>query len=122
MVIMGAQNSPAVLLMRTVPTMGPVQEKDTSTRVRARKKMPPRLPLPALESLPFTHLEGRVISKSPKKLAANTMNTAKNTRFGSQWVESQLKMSAVTASPPIARVSIIIMEMGTVYSSTMNRP
>ena len=58
--------------------------------------------------------EGRVISKAPKNEAANTMNTMKKMIFGSQWVESQLNMSAVTASPPITLVSRMIREIGTV--------
>ena len=42
--------------------------------------------------------------------------------FGSQWVASQLNMSAVTALPPISHVRPMIMEIGTVYSSTMKSP
>ena len=41
MVTIGAQNSPWVDLIRTVPTIGPVQLKLTRTRVRARKNTPP---------------------------------------------------------------------------------
>ena len=67
-------------------------------------------------------MDGRVISNAPKNDAANTMNTRKKMMFGSQCVASQLKMSAVTASPPISRVSRMMTEMGTVYRSTMKRP
>ena len=113
-VIIGVQNSPWVDLMRTEPTMGPVQENDTRTRVRAMKKIPARPALSDLASLLFTSEEGRVISNAPKKEAANTMNTMKNMMFGSQCVASQLKMSAVTASPPRILVRRMIIEIGTV--------
>ena len=42
--------------------------------------------------------------------------------FGSQWVASQLNMSAVTVAPPKSLVSRMISEIGTVYSSTMKSP
>ena len=100
--------------MRTVPTIGPVQLKLTRTRVRARKKIPPR-PFPSLfRSAPLVHLDGRVISKAPKKLAANTMNTKKKMMLGSQCVASQLKMSAVTPLPPTIQVTPMMREIGTV--------
>ena len=114
MVTIGVQNWPWVDLMSTVPTMGPVHEKDTSTRVRAMKNTPARPSFPDLLSLLFTRDEGRVISNAPKNEAANTMNMMKNMMFGSQWVESQLKMSAVTASPPIILVTAMITVIGRV--------
>ena len=114
MVMMGVQNSPEVDLMSTDPTMGPVQENDTSTRVSARKKMPERPFESAFSSLLFTIQEGIVISKAPKNEAAKSMNTRKKMMLGSQWVAIQLKMSAVTASPPIRRVMRIIAAMGSV--------
>ena len=122
MVTMGVQNCPWVDLMRTVPTMGPVQEKDTSTRVRAMKKTPTRPPRSAFLSLLLTREEGRVISKAPKKEAAKMRKTAKKMRLGSQWVANQLNISAVTAAPPIRRVRPMMRQMGTVYSRTMNNP
>ena len=84
MVIIGVQNSPDVDLINTVPTIGPVQEKETRTRVRAMKNIPPRPPLPAFASLLLARLEGSSISNAPKKEAAKTMNTMKNMMFGSQ--------------------------------------
>ena len=121
-VTIGVQNSPCVLLIRTVPTMGPVQLKLTSTSVRARKKMPPR-PLRSLFlSASFVHFDGSVISNAPKKLAAKAMKTRKKRIFGSQWVESQLKMSAVTPLPPTSLVTPMMALIGTVYSSTIKRP
>ena len=114
MVMIGVQNSPAVDLMSTEPTMGPVQENDTSTSVRAMKKMPASHLESALESVLFTIHEGMVISNAPKNDAAKTMNTRKNRMFGSQCVASQLKMSAVTASPPSTRVMRMMAAMGSV--------
>ena len=70
----------------------------------------------------FCQEEGSTISNAPKKEAAKTMNTRKKMRFGSQCVASQLKMSAVTVSPPRRRVRPMMTQMGTVYSRTMNRP
>ena len=114
MVTMGTQNSPCVLLMRTVPTMGPVQEKLTNTSVRARKNTPAMPPLPLLASVRVVQEAGRVISNRPKKEAANTMNTMKKMMFGSQWVASQLKISAVTVVPPATQVMPMITQMGSV--------
>ena len=113
-VTIGVQNSPRVERMSTEPTMGPVQEKDTSTRVSAMKKMPARPFLPVPASLRFCQEDGRVISNAPKKEAAKTMKTRKNRMFGSQWVASQLKMLAVTASPPRSQVRPMMTQIGTV--------
>ena len=49
-----------------------------------------------------------------KKLAAKTMNTRKKMMFGSQWVDSQLKMSAVTPLPPTSHVMPMMRQIGTV--------
>ena len=114
MVTIGVQNSPEVDLMSTVPTIGPVQENDTSTRVSAMKNIPPRPFEEDLASLLLARLVGSSISNAPKNEAAKIMNITKNRMFGSQWVASQLNMSAVTAFPPISQVSPIIMLIGTV--------
>lgn len=113
-VTIGLQNSPEVDLMSTEPTIGPVQENDTSTSVRAMKKMPAKPLESALASVLFTIHEGIVISKAPKNEAAKTMNTRKKRMFGSQCVASQLKMSAVTVSPPRMRVMTMMAAMGSV--------
>ena len=113
-VTMGTQNSPAVERIRTLPTIGPVQENDTNTSVRAMKKIPIKPPLSACRSLLLTIQLGSVISKAPKNDAAKIMNTMKKIRLGSQCVASQLKMSAVTASPPTRRVIRMIAAMGSV--------
>ena len=98
--MIGSQISPWVLLMSTELTIGPVHEKETSTRVSAIKNTPTRPPLSLFSSVLFTIQLGIVISNAPKKLAANTIKMIKNRIFGIQCVASQLKISAVTASPP----------------------
>jgi hypothetical protein len=50
-----------------VPTMGPVQEKETNTSVNAMKKVPSRPPRSAIRSLLFTHEEGRLNFIKTKK-------------------------------------------------------
>ena len=65
---------------------------------------------------------GIVISKAPKNEAAKTMKTRKKMILGSQWVASQLKISAVTASPPMIWVIRIMTAIGTVYSRMMQSP
>ena len=114
MVTIGVQNSPWVLLIRTVPTMGPVQLKLTSTSVSARKNTPRRPPLSLLASAWVVQLDGKVISNAPKNDAANSMKITKNRMLGSQCVLSQLKISAVTVSPPRSHVRPMIRQMGTV--------
>ena len=57
------------------PIIGPVQEKDTSDRVNAIKKILIRPPVAsALLSTALLHFEGSVISNAPKKEAANTIS------------------------------------------------
>ncbi len=113
-VTIGVQNSPCVDLIRTVPTIGPVQENDTRTRVRAMKNIPPSPLPPDFASLLLARLEGSSISNAPKKDAAKIMNTTKNIRFGSQCVASQLNISAVTVLPPIIQVNPMMTLIGTV--------
>ena len=57
---------------------------------------------------------GNDVEEAPKNDAANTMNTRKKRILGSQCVASQLKMSAVTASPPTMRVMTMIAAIGSV--------
>jgi hypothetical protein len=100
MVTTGSQISPWVDFTIIVPTMGPVHENETNTSVKAMKKVPISPPLSAFESALFTIQLGKTISKAPKNDAANIINIAKKSRFGIQCVDSQLKISAVTDSPP----------------------
>ena len=83
-----------------VPIMGPVQEKDTSTRVNAMKKMPTIPPaLPAFASAAFVHFEGSLISKAPKKLIAKNTSIAKKMRLNTAPV-------AISFSFPGPKISV----------------
>jgi len=62
----------------------------------------------------FTSQLGIVISNAPKNDAAKIMKTRKKITFGIQCVASQLKISAVTVSPPTIRVIRIITAIGRV--------
>ena len=62
----------------------------------------------------FTSALGKVISNAPKNDAAKIINITKKRIFGIQCVASQLKMFAVTASPPATRVIIISNAIGNV--------
>lgn len=79
MVTIGAQNSPEVDLISTVPTIGPVQANETNTNVKAMKKMPPK---PAFTLLAVALVDQiaaqRNFECSAKNDAANTMNTIKS--------------------------------------------
>ncbi len=86
----GSRASPPAASTSRAPTMGPVQEKETSTVVRARKKAPPIPPRSARLSALFTHLEGRTSSYMPKKAKAKKTNSAKKITLGIQWVLSAL--------------------------------
>jgi len=71
----------------SVPIIGPVQEKETSARVKAIKKMlsAPEV-LSALSSILLVHFEGRTISNPPKKAMAKTTSSAKKIRLKSALV------------------------------------
>ena len=64
-----------------VPRIGPVQEKETSTKVSAIKNGPKTPPAPALLFIAVDQLLGNVISNKPKKLKANTKKTKKKMVF-----------------------------------------
>ena len=110
----GVQNSPEVDLISTVPTIGPVQANETSTKVNAMKNTPARPFLSELASDLLTKLLGSTISNAPKNEAAKIMNTRKKMIFGIQCVDSQLKISPVTLSPPKIHVTMMIIAIGKV--------
>ena len=60
-----------------VPTIGPVQEKDTNARVNAIKKMPINPPLSDALSLLLTQDAGSCSSNAPKKDAPKIINNRK---------------------------------------------
>ena len=115
-VTIGIHHAPLldVAWIRTLPTIGPVHENDTSTSVRAMKNTPASPFLSEPLSLLLTRDCGRVISNAPKNEAANTMKMMKKRMFGSQCVAIQLKMSAVTDSPPMILVITIRSAIGRV--------
>ena len=88
--IIGRNTDPRAASTNTVPTIGAVQENDTSTSVNAMKKAPTYPPLSACLSDLFTNQAGNTISNAPKKEAAKTMNMIKKQILGSQFVLNQL--------------------------------
>jgi len=84
--ITGLRISPVAASTRRLPTIGPVQEKETITVVSARKKEAKAPPLSTLESAPVIHLFGRAISKAPKNETAKMTKSRKNIVFGIQCV------------------------------------
>jgi hypothetical protein len=82
MAMMGVVSPPLALSTNTVPTIGPVQEKETSAMVSAMKTGPAIPPLSALLSMAFTHEAGSTSSNAPKKLAANTIKIRKKNTLG----------------------------------------
>ena len=89
----GFTNSPPAEEIKMDPTIGPVQEKDTSTKVKAMKNTPPSPPFSAFASILLTKLEGRVSSNIPKKAKAKTTKMAKKNTLGTQWVANQFANS-----------------------------
>ena len=88
------------------PIMGPVQEKDTSDKVNAiRKILSKPLVASALLSTAVLHLEGNVISNAPKKEAANTTSIRQKRILNTAFVESAFSALApktsVIASPSV---------------------
>ena len=66
--------------------IGPVHENDTTTKVSAIKKMPIKLPEPALLSALLDHELGNPISKAPKKEIPKIKNKRKNIMLAIQLV------------------------------------
>ena len=61
--MMGFSREPPTEFRATAPAMGRVHEKDTSTKVRAMKKIPIKPPVFSILADLLTQLLGRVISK-----------------------------------------------------------
>ena len=75
--------------------MGPVHENDTNESVKAIRKMLSRpVVFSALLSTAAPQDEGSVISKPPKKLAANTTNIKKKRMLKMALVERSFKALA----------------------------
>ncbi len=103
----GFRASPPAASTSSAPTMGPVQEKETSTVVRAIKKAPPKPPLSARLSALFTQLEGSTSSNIPKKEKAKSTKRAKKIRLGIQWVLRAL----AALGPTLVRLTITPREV-----------
>ncbi len=92
----GASRVPVVeTSTNKVPIIGPVQENDTNTKVKAMNRI---FRKPAAESAFASNLvdqeAGSVISKAPKKEMANTTNSAKNSRLNTALVDMLLRALA----------------------------
>ena len=88
------------------PMMGPVQEKDTNDNVKAIRNMLSKpVVASALLSTALLHLEGNVISKAPKKEAANTTSIRQKKMLKMALVERAFSALApkiaVMASPSV---------------------
>ena len=88
---------------KSVPTIGPVQEKDTIANAKAINNIPIIPPLSACLSTLFAHELGNIISKAPKNDEAKTTNKTKKMILNQTFVDSAFKASApkiaVTARP-----------------------
>jgi len=76
--------SPPADATSMLPTKGPVQENDTTIRVRAIKNMPNNPPFSDLASILVTKLLGSVSSNIPRKDRPKAKKTVKNSRLGIQ--------------------------------------
>ncbi len=75
--IIGSITAPPADWTRMVPTIGPVHENETRTRVKAIKKGPPMPPLSTRSSDLLIIQLGRLISNIPKNHAAKNMKIKK---------------------------------------------
>ena len=92
--------------------IGPVQENETTTSVRAIKKMPIKLPVPALLSALFDHELGKPISNAPKNEIPKIKNTRKKIIFAIQFVARLFNAAGpkITVIKNPSNVKITIME------------
>src|SRR5690606_37544274 len=77
----------------SVPMIGPVQEKDTSARLKAIKNSPSNPPLSDCASILLTKELGKVSSKAPKKEAAKITSIRKNRKLKTPLVDRALSSS-----------------------------
>ncbi|MNS13548.1 hypothetical protein D3C72_451440 [compost metagenome] len=88
---------------KSVPTIGPVQEKETIAKAKAMNKIPIIPPLSAWLSTLLAHELGNIISKAPKKEVAKTTNKRKKIILNQTLVDKAFKASApkiqVTKTP-----------------------
>ena len=77
-----------------VPTIGPVQENETSANTSAIKNIPIIPPLSAFESALFTHLFGKRISNAPMNEKAKITNRTKKKILNHGFVDISLRTEA----------------------------
>jgi hypothetical protein len=75
------------------PIKGAVHEKETSTRVRAIKKIPEILLVLAFESILLVQEDGSVISNAPKNEIPKTINSRNTKMLKTALVEIWYKVS-----------------------------
>ena len=101
----GASQLPDVTVCTSSsPMMGAVQENDTSTSVKAMRKMESSpVVLLALVSTLLAQLSGSFISNQPKKLTANTTSSRNRKMLNTALVDNELSVlgpkTAVTPMP-----------------------
>ena len=101
----GASHEPEVTKSTSKnPTIGPVQENDTNTRVNAMRNIDNSpLLFVALESTLLAHDDGSVSSNHPKNDRANTISNRQKKMLNTAFVASEFKAlvpnSAVIISP-----------------------
>src|SRR5688572_20354488 len=98
--MVGFRVSPEAEAIKILPTIGPVQENETRTSVKAIKKTPSQPPLSAWASALVSHELGKVISNIPKNDMAKIRKIRKNITFGNQCV-----LRKFAASPPKSRAT-----------------
>ena len=85
-----------------VPTIGPVQEKETNASASAIKKIPINPPLSDALSALFSQELGSMISKAPKNEIANTTSNTKKSKLNQTFVDN-----AFNAEGPKIVVTIV---------------
>ena len=99
--IVGAKRDLPAASTSRVPMIGPVQEKDTITRVNAINRMLKKpVVLPDLLLRAVDHELGKVISKAPKNDAAKSTKIRKN-----MILTTALVLNALRAEAPKIRVT-----------------
>ena len=93
------------------PTNGPIQEKDTKTKVKAIKKIPTSPPLSDFLSIELTNFEGKVISKNPRREKPNTINKIKNSRLRIQFDNKSVATPGPNRIDKISPISNKIKEI-----------
>jgi hypothetical protein len=96
------------------PIKGAVHENDTSTNVRAIKKIPEKLLRLALESTLLVNAEGTVISNAPRNEIPNKTNNPKTKRLKIAlleiWYRVLLPKIIVSNKPKMVNIAMIETE------------